>query len=120
MATRGRVLTGDQVMIAGLIIQGDGPQTVVVRARGPSLAQFNVPGLLANPQLQLFSGSTQIAVNDDWGGAANAAQLTASGFAPSDARESAILLTLDPGAYTAIVTGVGGTTGVAIVEVFEN
>ena len=62
-------------------------------------------------------GSTPI-TNDDWGSAANAAQLQASGFAPADAKESAILVTLNPGAYTAVLSGVGGTTGVAIVEVF--
>ena len=59
-----------------------------------------------------------LATNDDWGSAANAAQVTASGFAPANAKESAILVTLPPGAYTAIVRGVANTTGVAIVEVF--
>ena len=105
-------------MIAGFIIQGDGPQTVVVRARGPSLAQAGVPGVLANPLLQLFSGQTQVGVNDDWGDAANAAAIQAAGMHPPDPSESAMLVTLPPGAYTAIVTGVQGTTGVAIVEVF--
>jgi hypothetical protein len=120
IATRGQVLTGDNVMIAGLIIQGDGPQTVVVRARGPSMAAQGVPGTLANPQLQLFSGATQIGFNDNWQDAANSAAIQSSGFAPADGVESAILVTLQPGAYTAIVTGVGATTGVAIVEVFAN
>jgi YVTN family beta-propeller protein len=119
IATRGPVLTGSDVMIGGFIIQGSGPQTVVVRARGPSLAQTGVPGVLANPVLQLFQGQTQMAVNDDWGSASNAAAIQASGFAPPDALESAILVTLQPGAYTAIVTGAGGTTGVGIVEVFD-
>jgi hypothetical protein len=118
IATRGRVLTGDKVMIAGFIIQGSGPQTVVVRARGPSLTAAGVPDVLANPTLQLFAGPTQIASNDDWQQASNVGALQSSGFAPSDSRESAILTTLGPGAYTAIVSGVGGTTGVAIVEVF--
>jgi hypothetical protein len=118
ISTRGRVQTGDNVMIGGFIIQGTGPQTVVVRARGPSLAAQGVPGTLSNPTLQLFSGSTVIASNDDWGSASNAAQIQSSGFAPSDSRESAILITLNPGAYTAIVSGTGNTTGVAIIEVF--
>jgi alpha-tubulin suppressor-like RCC1 family protein len=118
IATRGQVLTGNDVMIAGFVIQGNGPQTVVVRARGPSLVPTGITNPLANPVLQLFSGQTQLAVNDDWGTAANAAQLQASGFAPSEAVESAILITLQPGAYTAIVTGAGGTTGVGLVEVF--
>ena len=118
IATRGQVRTGDQVMIGGFIIQGDGPQTIVVRATGPSLTAAGVPGALADPVLQIFSGQTLVASNDDWRTAANAAALQASGFAPSDDRESAVLITLDPGAYTAIVSGKGGTTGVGIVEVF--
>jgi hypothetical protein len=118
IATRARVLTGDDVMIGGFIIQGDAPQTVVVRARGPSMRAQGVADPLANPVLQLFSGQTQLAVNDNWQDAANASQLQASGFAPADALESALLVTLNPGAYTAIVTGAGGTTGVGIVEVF--
>ena len=119
IATRGQVLTGADVMIGGFIIQGDGPQTVVVRARGPSMAALGVPGTLANPLLQLFTGQTQIAVNDSWQDAANAGSILASGFAPSHSAEAAILITLQPGAYTAIVSGVGNTTGVAIVEVFN-
>ena len=118
ISTRGQVLTGGNVMIAGLIIGGTSPQTVVVRARGPSLAPAGIPNYLPNPLLQLFSGATQIAVNDDWGTAANAATLQALGYHPSHPNESAILVTLYPGAYTAIVSGVGGTTGMGIVEVF--
>ncbi|HUR57516.1 MAG TPA: peptidoglycan DD-metalloendopeptidase family protein, partial [Opitutaceae bacterium] len=118
ISTRGQVLTGSDVMIGGFIIQGSGPQTVVVRARGPSLAGFGLPNLLANPRLQLFSGQTEIANNDNWQAAANAASILSSGFAPAHVNEAAILVTLQPGAYTAIVTGVGGTTGVGIVEVF--
>ena len=118
IATRGQVLTGDNVMIGGFIVQGSGPQTVVVRARGPSLTAAGVPNALANPTLALYSGQTVIASNDNFGTAANLAQLQASGFAPSNAPESAILITLNPGAYTAIVSGAGGVTGVGIVEVF--
>ncbi len=118
IATRGQVLAGEQVMIGGFIIQGNGPQQVVVRARGPSLATLGVAGTLADPVLQLFKGQALIATNDNWSTASNAAQVQASGFAPSNLQESAILITLDPGAYTAIVTGAGNTTGVGIFEVF--
>ena len=118
ISTRGQVLTGNNVMIGGFIIQGTGPQTVVVRARGPSLTAAGVPGALANPVLQLFSGSTLVATNDDWQTDASAAAVQSAGFAPSSALESAIRITLNPGAYTVIVTGAGGTTGVGIVEVF--
>jgi len=120
ISTRGRVLTGNDVMIGGFVIQGDAPQTVVIRARGPSLVPFGIANALANPSLQLVRSSDQVtmAVNDDWGSAANAAAIGASGFAPGNPLESAILVTLDPGAYTAIVTGAAGGTGVGIVEVF--
>jgi hypothetical protein len=113
--------TGNDVMIGGFVIQGSDPQTVVVRARGPSLAPFGIGNALANPMLQLMRSSDQstVASNDDWGSAPNAAASAASGYAPPDPQESAILVTLPPGAYTAIVTGAGSTTGVGIVEVFR-
>jgi len=117
ISTRMQVLTGNDVMIGGFIIGGSAPKTVVVRARGPSLG---LPGALGNPTMTVVpaAGGPNM-VNDDWGTAANAAQLQASGFAPGDPAESAILATLNPGAYTAIVSGVGNTTGIAIVEVYE-
>jgi hypothetical protein len=117
ISTRGLVQTGDNVMIGGFIIQGSVPKTVVVRARGPSTG---VPGFLADPTMVIVpsAGGANLS-NDDWQTAANAAQLQASGFAPGNPKESAVLATLNPGAYTAIVSGVGNTTGVAIVEVYE-
>jgi YVTN family beta-propeller protein len=118
ISTRGEVLTGNDVMIGGIVIQGDSPQTVVVRARGPSLASQGVANPLSNPVLQLVSSDGTVLANDDWQSASNAAAIQASGFAPSDPRESAILVTLQPGAYTAIVSGAGGATGVGLVEVF--
>ena len=119
ISTRARVLTGDDVMIGGFVIAGSSPKTVLIRARGPSMVPAGVTDPLANPQMTLVS-STQmiIASNDNWGDAANASAITATGLAPTDALESAILITLDPGAYTVVVSGVGGTTGVGIVEVF--
>lgn len=121
ISTRAQVLTGDNVLIGGFIVGGTSSKTVVVRARGPSLAAAGITNPLANPQLQVFrsSGQQTIAFNNDWQEAANAAALTASGFAPSDPLESAVLVTLPPGAYTTVMTGVGGGTGVGIVEVFE-
>jgi len=121
ISTRGKVLTGFDVMIGGIALGGDGPQTVVVRAIGPSLANYGVAGPLANPQLQLVRQSDQtiIASNDDWGSASNAAALQASGFAPSNPLESALYITLDPGLYTAIVSGVDNGTGVGLVEVYK-
>jgi hypothetical protein len=121
ISTRGQVQTGFDVMIAGFVISGSAPKTVVVTAKGPSLVPFGIPNALANPTLTLVRSSDQavIASNDDWGTAANAAQLQASGFAPSNALESALLVTLAPGPYTAIIEGAGGGTGVGLAEVYE-
>jgi hypothetical protein len=130
ISTRGRVETSDNVMIAGVIIGGDTPKTVLVRAIGPSLADFGVSGVLADPTLQLFSGQTAIAENNNWQIAlplcqqsghtcGDASAITATGLAPTQPLEAAILITLPPGPYTAIVSGVEGTTGVGLVEVFE-
>ncbi len=81
-------------------------------------APFNVPGTLSDPTLTLYSGQTVIASNNNWPDATNAAQIQTAIGAPSNTLESAILVTLQPGAYTAIVSGAGGGTGLAIVEVF--
>ena len=120
LSTRAPVLGSNDLMIGGFIITGSEPLTVVVRARGPSLAASGIATPLANPSLQLIRASDNqtIASNDDWGTAPNAAQLTASGYAPGYAQESAVLITLPPGAYTALVSGSGGTTGLGIFEVF--
>jgi hypothetical protein len=130
ISTRALVQTDANVMIGGFIIGGSSPKTVMVRAIGPSLTAFGVPGVLANPVVVLFSGQTPIARNDDWqvtdplcqssGHTCGApADITATGSAPSHPQEAAILITLPPGPYTAIVSGVGGLAGVALVEVFE-
>jgi hypothetical protein len=121
ISTRANVLTGENVMIAGFVIQGAASKTVVINVAGPSLTSFfPAATLLANPTLTLVRGSdnTIIASNDDWQQAANAQEIRASGFAPNNALEPAILMSLPPGAYTAIVGGVGGGTGRAVVGVF--
>jgi hypothetical protein len=120
ISTRGQVLTGNDVMIGGFVIQGTDPQTVVIVATGPSLAAYGIANPLANPTLTLVRSSDQtvIATNDNWGTSANAAQITAAGFAPSNSLESAIMVTLPPGAYTAIVSGVGNGTGVGVIAVY--
>ena len=120
ISTRGEVLTGNDVMIAGFIVQGNSPQTVVINVAGPSLANFGISNPLQNPTLTLVRSSDNavIATNDNWQSAPNAAQIQASGFAPNNALEPAIMMTLAPGAYTAIVQGLGGGTGVGLVGVF--
>lgn len=120
ISTRAYASTGEDVLIGGFVIQGQSPKTVVVRARGPSLAGSGVRGLLENPILWILTASRQgLASNDDWGGSPQAQTLQSIGLAPSDPRESAILITLSPGAYTTIVLGAGETSGIGIVEVFE-
>lgn len=124
LSTRGFVETGDNVMIGGLIVVNQ-PTKVIVRARGPSLESF-VPNPLPNPKLELHDGTSLVAQNDDWqttqtGGlitADQAQEIQQSGFAPSKSAESAIIATLLPGAYTAIVQDANGASGVGIVEIF--
>ncbi len=127
ISSRLHVGTGSNVMIAGFIIQGSAPKQVVIRAAGPSLTQFGVPNALANPRLELHDTSNTIGTNNDWqttqiGGVITSDQVAAiqgSGLAPLDPLESAIIATLAPGPYTAIVEGVSAGTGVGIVEVFD-
>ncbi len=120
ISTRGQVLTGNDVMIGGFIVVGTASKTLAIVATGPSLAQYGIANALANPTLTLVrqSDQTVIATNDDWQADANASQLQAAGFAPANALESALYVTLPPGAYTAIVSGAGGGTGVGIVGVY--
>ena len=118
ISTRGLVGTGDQVLIGGFIISGGG-KTVLITAKGPSLAAFGVTNPVQNPRLDVYNmGGQVIASNANWKSNSNAAEIMASGFAPSDDREAALQLDLEPGAYTAIVSSEDGTTGVGLVEVF--
>ena len=119
ISTRSNVQTGDNVMIGGFIIGGDQPTKVIVRAIGPSLTQFGIGDALLDPVLELHDGSGNLVTqNDDWRSDQEQA-ITDSGLAPSDDHESAILTTLAPGGYTAIVRGKNNTTGVALVEVYN-
>jgi hypothetical protein len=107
-------------MIGGFIIKGPDSDKVVVRAIGPSLASppFSLTNVLQNPTLSLFDVNGMVfASNDDWRGTQEA-DIIATGLQPTNDAESAIVTTLVPGNYTAIVRGVGGTTGVALVEVY--
>lgn len=123
VSTRGQVGTGANVMIGGFVIQGPGTKKIIIRALGPSLsaAPFNLTGTLQNPTVTLYSGSQVIAQNDDHAqnSASDQAAISAKNLVPTDPRESAIYIVLAPGAYTAIVSGVGGTTGIALVEVYD-
>lgn len=116
ISTRLRVETGNNVLIGGLIIAGEQPKRLIVRAIGPS---SDVPGALGNPQLEIYRGDELIASNDNWREAPNQQEIIDSTLAPTDERESAILTTLTPGVYTAIVSGVGGETGVGSVQAYD-
>ena len=124
ISTRGRVGTGDNVMIGGFVISGTAPKRVLIRALGPSLSAAGVPGALFNPTIQLtrVDGTPvlPIGINDNWQDNPNWLEIQGLGFAPGHPNEAALLVTLEPNiAYTPIVSGVGGTTGVALVEVYE-
>ena len=128
ISSRAFVQTGDNVMIGGFMVQGTEPKRVIIRAIGPELTQHGVPDALANPTLELHDGTgALIASNNNWittiiGGIITSNQvreIRASGFAPGDPFESAIIADLPAGNYTAIVRGVNNTTGVALVEVYS-
>ena len=119
ISTRLRVLTGNNVLIGGFIVTGASNKQVLLRALGPTLSQFGVTGVLADPTLELHNGAgALLASNDNWKDTQQAA-IMATGKAPPNALESAILTSLAPGNYTAIVRGKNNTTGVALVEAYD-
>ena len=114
-----RVQTGDNVGIGGFIITGSIPKHVLIRAIGPSLAGSGVPDALADPVLELHGpGAFATVTNDNWR-ATQEAEIQVTGIPPANDLEAAIVATLAPGAYTAIVRGNGNTSGVALVEVYD-
>ena len=123
ISSRGKVETGDDVIIGGFILGPDGMPNakVVVRAIGPSLVDAGVTAALLDPTLELHDSSGNLIASDDnWrDDSSQEAELEAEGLAPTDDRESAIDTTLAPGAYTAIVSGKDGTTGIGLVEVYN-
>ena len=120
LSTRGTVSRGDNVLINGFIITGSGPKTVILRALGPSLADFGVSGALPDPALSLYDSSHHlIATNDNWQTDHGSAFMAQNGFAPDNPAESATLQTLVPGAYTVVVRGRNGTEGVSLAEIYR-
>jgi len=120
ISTRANVLTGDRVLIAGFIIGGTGPKQVIIRGLGPSTG---LAGALADPTLELYQGSQIIATNDNWktnsNGTSQQAAIQATGLAPGNDLESAILITLNPGSYTAILRGKNNTSGQGLVDLYD-
>jgi sugar lactone lactonase YvrE len=123
ISARVQVGTGPNILIAGFAIGGSTSRTVLIRASGPALLPFGVGGILTDPELQLYSGSTLLGSNYAWGGNAEvsnaAAAVGAFAWSDSSSTDSAILVTLPPGTYTAQVFGAGGDSGVALIEVYE-
>lgn len=124
VSARTQVGTGEGILIAGFIVNGNAPKRVVIRATGPTLAKFGVSGVLADPDLELYRGSTKIAENASWHTSASLTDIFTCGASklgdfPLDPKEAVLVATLSPGSYTAQVKGANGSTGVALVEVTE-
>ena len=135
IATRGQVSTGDNILIAGLVVAGPGPRTYLIRAIGPTLgkAPFNLSGTLQDPFLQIYQGENLLRENDDWDApesgrpALREASARVGAFAMMETRDpvtrsgldAAMLITLRPGSYTAKVSGFEGVTGLALIEIYE-
>jgi hypothetical protein len=131
LSTRGNVGKSDSLLIVGFVITGPGTKRVMLRAVGPTLSQFNVTGVLADPILRVFNGSgAQIYSNDDWGssndipGVATGESRVGAFTLPNGSADAAGILTLNPGSYTAVVSGKpNGTTetsGIALAEIYED
>jgi hypothetical protein len=105
-------------MIAGFIITGALPKKVIIRGIGPSLAGFGISGVLTDPLLELHEPDGSVLTNDNWK-ATQAAEIQATGIAPSNDLESAIVVTLMPGAYTAILRGVNNGMGIGLLDVYD-
>ena len=122
ISTRANVLTGDNLLIGGFIISGNDSKKVILLAKGPSISSggIPVPGRMLDPTLELHAGDgSLITRNDDWTDSPERAQIEASGFAPTDNRESAIIRTLAPGPYTGILAGKGSASEIALIEIYD-
>ncbi|MEY2551422.1 MAG: hypothetical protein QOG12_1566, partial [Verrucomicrobiota bacterium] len=121
ISTRLKVETGDNAMIGGFIVTGNAPKKLLVRAIGPSLSQVGISGALSDPVLELHGdGGTLLTANDNWKDDPVAAEaIRQSGAAPQNERESAVVVTLAPGSYTAVVSGKNGATGTGLIEIYD-
>ncbi|HEY1111136.1 MAG TPA: hypothetical protein VGE76_20940, partial [Opitutaceae bacterium] len=120
VSARTHVGTGDNILIVGFAVGGSTSARLLIRAVGPGLAAFGVGGTLGDPKLEIYSGSTKVSENDNWA-AADASAFSAVGAfgLTANSRDAASVVTLQPGTYTVQVSGVGATTGVALVEVYQ-
>ncbi len=119
VSTRGQIQTGQNVMIGGFIINGTLPKQLWIRAVGPSLSGL-IPGTISDPTLTIFdSGGNQVYVNNDWASAQQQMIQANTIIRPGNAKESAVIINLPPGAYTVVVSGVGGVTGNGRVDIYD-
>jgi hypothetical protein len=125
ISTRAMVGVGERVLIPGLVISGTEPKRLLIRAVGPGMSVFGLGGLLADPQLHVIDLEGNVVLsNDDWGkdnpDVTKTATLAAGGFELTEgSKDAALVATLEPGLFTVIVSGVGDTSGLAMVEVYE-
>ncbi len=122
LSTRGQAGTGDQVLILGVVVSGTRPKKLLIRAVGPSLTGFGVPGALVDPQLQIFQGAVQVAQNAGWKNddLVRTADALAGAFdLPLGSNDAAMVIVLNPGAYTAVVSSRGAGPGTVLVEVYD-
>jgi hypothetical protein len=118
ISTRLQVLSGENILDAGFIITGTDSKRVLVRGIGPSLAEAMVPNFLADPVLELHDSTSLLLTNDNWK-ESQEAEIEATNLAPKDDAESALIATLQPGTYTAVLSGKSGGTGIGLVEVYD-
>lgn len=124
VSARGQAGSGNSALIGGFVVTGSGTKTVLIRAIGPTLTSFGVPGAMADPRVDVYAAgaSSPMAGNDNWGGSLALSQafsqVNAFSLDPAS-KDAALVLTLAPGAYSAVVSGVNGSTGVALIEVYD-
>ena len=123
MSARSQVGGATQALTIGFVVTGNAPETLLIRGIGPTLAQFGVGGLLVDPRLTVFDAAGKaIAQNDDWGGGSSLADAflkTGAFTLPTNSKDAAMIISVQPGQYTARVEGVGNAAGVALVEIYE-
>jgi hypothetical protein len=123
ISARSVIGTDADIIILGFVISGNVPKQLLIRGMGPSLARYQVPGLLADPILELYRGSDLIGFNDNWGGGAEIVRISnqVGAFIPDSttSADAAMLIRLSPGLYTAQIKGKSRTTGAALAEIYE-
>jgi hypothetical protein len=123
LSVRSKVGGAAEAPNVGFVIAGTTPKRVLIRAVGPTLRAFGVTDAIADPQLEVYRGPTLVEQNDNWGGgevySGIFSRVGAFGFADPESRDAVLFTVLDPGAYTVVVSGANGTSGVGLVELYE-